>query len=386
MLAIKYRPKTWDDLVGQSHVSLVLRNMLDKGNMAPSLIFSGSRGTGKTTVARILAAAMNCTGKNKPCGVCESCQMVWNSPDFVELDGASNGSVADMRELRQNAMFAPAGKYRVYVIDECHSLSREAWNALLKLLEEPPPYVQFVFATTEPEKIPVTIVSRSLSFTFRRLSINDITSRLKYVVEQEGLQVQPEAIERIAVAVDGGMRDALMVLEQSLAVEDCVTLDTVNAVLGLADEDFLFDVVKAVSFGDAAKVDSRMTALYARGANLEFFLRDMQQFYSQLLRCQLGFDVEALDVSSVRANLLSSLRTQVSVAEVHRVLEALWQLQDRVVASAGNAHLAFLTGLLLITRDAKSVARVQPVLTVVPTDESAGKVLSADELLLALHF
>jgi DNA polymerase-3 subunit gamma/tau len=376
LLALKYRPRRWDDLTGQQHVTKVLRLLVASNKVPPSLIFSGSRGTGKTTTARILAAAVNCTGVAKPCGKCPSCQqmLAWQSPDFIELDGASSGSVADMREVRQQALFAPIGKCRVYVVDECHSLSKEAWNALLKLLEEPPPTVLFIFATTEPERVPVTISSRSLSFIFRRLTVPDIVSRLQFVCEQEQLVVKPEAMERIAVAVDGGMRDALMIMEQALAVSDTVELDTVNEVLGLADEGFLFEVVQGLVTGDIELVEARMKQLFVRGASLDFFVRDLQAIFSELLRAQLGVDAELLDVSSARKDVLEKMRLAVDMADVRRIIEQLWKLQDRVAVSAAGAHMALLTGLLLMTKATpKKGVWTQPL---VPT-----RLVTPDELL-----
>src|ERR1044072_3370429 len=228
-LARKYRPKTFAAVAGQSHASNTLRGAIARGKVAHGYLLSGPRGVGKTTLARVLAMALNCENKRddgEPCGTCVSCQRIWSgssSLDVVEIDAASNRGVDDARELRERAMYAPSGddRYKVYIVDEAHMLTREAWNALLKILEEPPPRVVFVFATTEPQKIAqaaAPVLSRLQRFDFKRLRPADIRMRLETVLQQGSGEAEPEALAMIARAADGSMRDALSLTDQVLAM------------------------------------------------------------------------------------------------------------------------------------------------------------------------
>src|SRR6267378_2169689 len=220
-LARKYRPKQFSDLIVQDHVAAALRGAVAHGRVAHGYLFAGPRGVGKTTAARILAMALNCerraAGTGEPCGACDSCTRIWTGAanlDVVELDAASNRGVDDARELRERAMYAASaeGRHKVYIVDEAHMLTREAWNALLKILEEPPPRVVFVFATTEPQKIAQSaapVLSRLQRFDFKRIGPADIRIRLERVLREEGVATDPEALAMIARAADGSMRDAL---------------------------------------------------------------------------------------------------------------------------------------------------------------------------------
>ena len=255
-MARKWRPKSFDDLVGQEHVARTITNAIESGRLHHAFLFTGTRGVGKTTSARILARTLNCTGEGKrPCGKCQACLEMdeGNSLDVVEMDGASNSRVEDIRSIIDQVKYAPMNRqYRVIVIDEVHMLSKNAFNALLKTLEEPPPHIIFIMATTEVNKVPPTILSRVLRFDFRRISPEAIVDRLKYICSQEGIAARDEALRVVAEKADGSMRDALTLFDQVYAFSNGeIGLETAREALGIPPEELFGELVRAIGAHDS---------------------------------------------------------------------------------------------------------------------------------------
>ncbi len=258
-LYLKYRPRTFEEIEGQEHIRTTLKNALTLGRISHAYLFTGPRGTGKTTTARVLSKAVNCLSDqaDKPCNRCAVCQAINDDRllDLIEIDAASNTGVDDIRDLRDKVDFRPGeAKYKVYIIDEVHMLSTAAFNALLKTLEEPPPHVIFVLATTDPQKIPATVISRVQRFDFRRLTLKEIIARLTEIAAKEKLQVEPAAIELIARQATGAMRDAISLLDQLTAYGgERITLAQVQGLLGAASSQSVGDVVARLAEKDVAQ-------------------------------------------------------------------------------------------------------------------------------------
>ena len=298
-LARLYRPKRFSELTTQEHVSETLRSAVANNRVAHAYLFTGPRGVGKTTAARVLAMALNCPRRlpdGEPCGECESCEKIWagkTSLDVVEIDAASNRGVDDARDLRERAMYAPTDerRFKVYIIDEAHMLTREAWNALLKILEEPPPRVIFVFATTEPQKIQQSaapILSRVQRFDFRRIAVQDIASRLTEVLRSEGVDADLAALTRIARRAEGGMRDALSLLDQVLSFTGGrVTPEDVRRVLGLAGEELYLDLFDILAQRQHAEVFRFVQRVLDDGYDLAEFYRGLADAIRTLMLLKL---------------------------------------------------------------------------------------------------
>ena len=288
----KYRPQTFDEVVGQEHITKTLANQIVSDKLSHAYLFTGSRGTGKTSVAKIFAKAVNCTHNENgsPCGQCESCKRISEGRDVnvIEIDAASNNRVDDIRELREKVKFAPIdAKYKVYIIDEVHMLSDSAFNALLKTLEEPPKYVIFILATTEVHKLPATILSRCSRFDFRLLSIENLCKVLNKVFASEEITAEPEAVKLIAASGEGSVRDTLSIADSINAYADGnITKEDVLKVLGTTDHDLLIEFFDKIINKDIGGVLSLISEIDGKGKNLAVFAKDCAKHARDLLVCK----------------------------------------------------------------------------------------------------
>lgn len=279
----KYRPQRFDEVVGQEHVVEAIRNSLDAGKIAHAYLFSGPRGVGKTTVARLIAKSLNCTGAKKPCNTCELCEDFnkGRAIDLIEIDAASNRGIDEIRELREGVKFVPTrGKYKCYIIDEAHQLTREASNALLKTLEEPPSHAIFVLATTEPDKMLPTIISRTQHYDFRRPSVTQITDRLTLVAKKEGAVLEKDGAHLIALAAEGSLRDAESILGQIMAVEDKkITRQEVEDILGMPRREAAQKMFELIAQKDVSSALALIQEVSDAGYDLTSFSKILLQYF-----------------------------------------------------------------------------------------------------------
>ena len=357
-LARKYRPTRFTDLVAQGHVATGLAGAIAKNRVAHGYLLAGPRGTGKTTAARILAMALNCerrdraAGTGEPCGECESCRRVWSGAanlDVVEIDAASNRGVDDARELRERAMYAASGpdRYKVYIIDEAHMLTREAWNALLKILEEPPPRVVFVFATTEPQKIANTttaVLSRLQRFDFRNIGPKAIAERLREVAQAEGISVDDDALALIARVARGGMRDALSIFDQVVVFgEGAVTAHSVREALGLIGDEMYGDLLAMVAERRSADVFPFVARVVEQGADLAEFVSGIGEVIRALMLRRLGGEPEGL--TDALREVIDRVASDFGEGDILRMLKLLEETETSIRRSP-NARLYVETLLL----------------------------------------
>ena len=341
VLARKYRPQTFNQVIEQSHITRTLSNAISSDRVAHAVLFSGPRGTGKTTVARILAKAMNCKEGpiSVPCNQCRSCGEITfgNAVDVFEIDGASNNSVDQVRELRENIKYMPAHSlYKIYIIDEVHMLSMAAFNALLKTLEEPPPHVMFIFATTEPHKIPITILSRCQRHDFRRISLNSIVQHMAYICREEKFQISDESLVLIAREATGSVRDALSLLDQVLACfKGSVDHDQVLDILGVIDRKYVFDLCDTIFRGDISLTLRTLDDSYNRGHDLKKLYTNLLEHFRNLIVVKMGQNISKLvDLPQYELDQMVAQTRQVSGAVLNQIFDCLYREEVSIRLSA----------------------------------------------------
>lgn len=341
-LALAWRPRTFDDLVGQPAVQVFLQRMVAIDQVPAAVLFEGSRGTGKTTTVRILGAALNCHETNRPCGTCPSCKSVFDgsSLDFIEIDAASNGLVDDIRQLRQQVYYRHSGDYRIVAFDEAHSISPAGFNALLKTLEQPPPRTLFALLTTESHKIPETVASRCMPFTFRRLSIDDITRRLAHIAAAEGFKTQPDLLRLIAERADGAMRDAIVGLDQVARV-GMTTAEQYRRLFGYTDHSPA--ILTALINGDLPAAFTHLDQALTRVADPRTITADTISVLRDVLVLRCGGEIPKSGTAlEARQNLALALETPTVLA----ALKILWQLKTQVHVDDPRSNLELAVVML----------------------------------------
>ncbi|MCH7645638.1 MAG: DNA polymerase III subunit gamma/tau [Nitrospinae bacterium] len=376
VLARTWRPQKFEDVVGQDHVTQTLKNAITDSRVAHAYCFSGARGVGKTTTARILAKALNCREgpTPTPCDSCENCKEIraGTSPDVVEIDGATYRRIENVRELQEKLQYIPAkSPCKVYIIDEVHMFTKEAFNALLKTLEEPPSHVHFVFATTEPHKIPETVLSRCQRFDFRQLSPTEIAAHIKRVCAKEDFTIPDEGVALIARAAEGSIRDALGLLDQLVALAGkTVEAGDVAVLLGRADQVLLARVVEAVRTGGAAKLLEVVADLVAHGQDLRVFCRDLLEYIRHLLVCRSVKEPAGLvPYSEAVVAEVQAQAHQFSAESLHRLFEGLHQAE--LAVRGADAPQWVLEAALLRLASLEPVTPMEDILSKLAVLEEA---------------
>ena len=339
-LPLKYRPATFADVVGQDHVVRTLRHAIESGRVANAYLFIGPRGIGKTTTSRIFAKALNCLHTEggdsiEPCGKCVNCEEIsaGRSLDVTELDAASHNKVEDVRPIIESAQFKPTGsKYKIFIVDECHMLSNAAWNALLKTLEEPPPYMKFVFATTEGDKVLPTIISRCQRFDLRRIQTHDIVARLKRICEAEGIDADEDALLAIARGAEGGMRDALSSLDQLVSFKgEKVREEDALGVFGLVSRKALEGLAGAILRGDVAAILEAIETFDSSGKNMRRLSGELLAHFRNLAVVQaLGTGSKSIEATPEQIKMLAEQAKEVDPGRVFRICDQLAEMEDKL--------------------------------------------------------
>jgi len=339
-MARKWRPRSFSEMVGQEHIAQTLKNAIAADKVHHAFLFTGTRGVGKTTAARILASMLNCTAEGeKPCGQCGSCKAIatGSSMDVLEIDAASNNGVDGMRDVLEGTQYPPMNsKYRILIIDEVHALSKPAWNSMLKTLEEPPSYLIFIFATTEVNKVLPTILSRVLRFDFKRLSPLQISKRLAYVCEQEKIKIAPEALSIISEKADGSMRDALTIFDEVFAYSgNSITAESVQNALGIPSDTLYFELVQAFEAHDAKGSFTVLEKAIAAGVEVQVFLEGFIRFLRNFLYSKIGIPAETLEISQENLDNLKKLAPSFEQGDILRIAKIITELSERCSSRHG---------------------------------------------------
>jgi len=356
-LARRYRPDDFSGILAQNHITKTLTNAVSSGRISQAYLFCGPRGTGKTSTARVLAKSLNCEKgpTPTPCNECNNCKeiKVGVSPDVFELDAASNRGIDDIRELRENVRYAPvASRYKIYIIDEVHRLTQEAFDALLKTLEEPPLHVIFIFATTEPQQLPATILSRTQRFDFKRVPVSTLAEAVNDVAKTEEMEIEPKAALLIARKADGSLRDALSLLDQLTSFsEGKITTESTSEILGLVKSDFLFDITSAIISHDTAAALEMFSIYFNEGGDIDELATELASFFGKLVMVKNGIrETSLLEMDSMELEKTAALIADMDTADILRMMQIMADFiaakksgSDPVVAM--EAALARLAGL-----------------------------------------
>ena len=346
-----FRPKTFQEVVGQEHIKTTLKNQIKSGRVGHAYLLNGTRGTGKTSIAKILARAVNCENlqDGEPCNECEICKAILDGSltDVVEMDAASNNSVEDIREIRNEVNFLPTrAKYRVYIIDEVHMLSTGAFNALLKTLEEPPEHVKFILATTEPQKIPATILSRCQRFDFKKISNENIEKRLKFVCEQNKINISDDALKLIAVLSEGAMRDALSILERCIQDgEDNINVDKIKDLVGIPKLTFVHNILKAIIEKNVENAINEIDNVISEGKDITNFLWEMIKYTKDILVAKIGKKLEIYNRDELED--IIKLAEEASKEELFNIIFRLSEMETRL-KQASQKTIIFQAEIIIL--------------------------------------